>query len=211
VDAVNSNETAERFGKDVAAHEMTAMHDDGLYRHLRFKAPATGFYWFDLITWPGNLVVNGDMGTFTFSRVDDMFTFFRGDRINPGYWAEKVRAGSGIKIYSEDLFKQLVAERIEDYAEEHPGLAGAVKTEILNSDEIYYEDGARSLLAAFEHDGFTFADTWEWGLTDWSYHFLWCCHAIVWGISQYDGTSQTVAGVSTGSGRRRVETAELPA
>ena len=132
---MNSNETAERFGKDIAAHEMTVLHDDGLYRHLRFKAPAAGFYWFDLITWPGSLTVNGDMGSFAFSRVDDMFTFFRHDRINPGYWAEKIRAGSGIKQYSEDLFKQLVAEHIEDYAEEHPGLAEAVRSEILGSDE----------------------------------------------------------------------------
>ena len=179
-------ETARRFQADTAKHEMTVLHDDGLYRHLRFKAPQTGFYWFDLVTWPGCLAINGDMDSFTFSRTEDMFTFFRGSRINPQYWAEKVRAGRDIRRYSEDLFKQLVTEAIEDSAKDWPGLAEAVKSEILSSDEIYYDDGARSLLVSFEHDGFKFADTWEWDLSDWCYQFLWCCHAIVWGISRYD-------------------------
>jgi hypothetical protein len=33
---------------------------------------------------------------------------------------------------------------------------------------------------------FTFADTWEWDLRDYDWTFLWSCHAIVWGIREYD-------------------------
>jgi hypothetical protein len=34
--------------------------------------------------------------------------------------------------------------------------------------------------------GFRFTDTWEWGLKDYDHWFLWACHAIAWGIRQYD-------------------------
>jgi len=72
-------DTAERFKRDTKDHEMTVLHEDGLYRHLRFRKPAGGYseYWFDLVTWPGVLVIRGDMETFAFSRTEDMLAFFR--------------------------------------------------------------------------------------------------------------------------------------
>ena len=33
---------------------------------------------------------------------------------------------------------------------------------------------------------FTFTDVWEWEFKDYHWWFLWACHAIVWGIAQYD-------------------------
>jgi hypothetical protein len=215
--------TAERFAADVAEHEMTVLHDDGLYRHLQFirvaPNPKTGiperssFYWFDLVTWPGSLVINGDMGGFMFSRIEDMFEFFRTGRsygINPQYWAEKLPAGMRVKEYSFERFAQLVAEHIEDAARELPGLAEDVQAELLDHDHSGHETGAYQLLADYQYyadptrryacaaePDFEFYDTWEWDLTDWSYQFLWCCHAIVWGIGRYDGNTapaiQTVA------------------
>lgn len=83
----------ESFMRDVATHEMTVFRDDGLYRHIRFRRPNTMRTHFDLITYPGYLCYSGDMGTYVFSRLDDMFEFFRTDRdINPGYWSEKLQA-----------------------------------------------------------------------------------------------------------------------
>jgi hypothetical protein len=35
-------------------------------------------------------------------------------------------------------------------------------------------------------DVFEFSDSWEWDLTDYDWHFRVSCHAIVWGINQYD-------------------------
>src|ERR1700722_8964450 len=102
---------------------MTVLHDDGLYRHLRFirmveqedgSRKPTSFYWFDVITWPGCLTINGDMETFTFSRVTDMLEFFRGHEPNYGYWAEKARGGTQVRRYSDERFRQLVAEHLDD-------------------------------------------------------------------------------------------------
>src|SRR5690348_13144744 len=91
------------FLKDVSTHEMIVIRDDGANRHIRFKRPGTSCMYFDLITWPGYLCYTGDMGTYVFSRLEDMFEFFRTDRdynkrkgrelsINPKYWGEKLQA-----------------------------------------------------------------------------------------------------------------------
>ena len=186
-----------RFIKDTAEHAMTILHNDGLYRHLRFKKPGTRFYYFDLITWPGYLTIAGDMGTYTFERTEDMLTFFRGaGDINPHYWSEKIRAGTGTndriaREYSEDLFKKQVTEHLVEYLEwkdlskaEGKKLTEAVKREILNNGDTYHEQGARAALDDFDYDVFT--DTWEWDWSDYTVQFLWCCFAIRWGIAQFD-------------------------
>ena len=66
--------TEEQFLRDVAQHEMTVLHSDGLYRHVHFQQRSHSWnQWFDLVTWPGNLTIRGDMGTWTFSRVEDKY------------------------------------------------------------------------------------------------------------------------------------------
>jgi hypothetical protein len=179
----------ETTGRETKAHEMTVLRDDGLYRHVKFAKPQSGFYWFELLTWPGHLTINGDMGCFTFARVTDMFTFFRGDRINTTYWAEKVQGSrGGIEEYSEGIFREHVLEAISDHEEDFPGLADAVKEQIL--DELDgFEDNARELVRDFEFGSkphFRFVDAWEWDVKDYSIGFLWCCYAIQWGIAMYD-------------------------
>lgn len=198
-----SQDIAERFARDTANHQMTVLHDEGLYRHVRFKQPKTGFYWFDLATWPGRLAFTGDMDGYTFAREPDMFAFFRGGNrygINPGYWSEKVDGGRDrTKRYSEDRFRRLVTEHVAEHEEEFPGLVAAVKAEILDNDyavDLAFEDAARDALDTFrfQADGreFRFTDTWEWDLRDYDWTFLWCCHAIVWGIEQYDAARVAV-------------------
>lgn len=50
---------------------------------------------------------------------------------------------------------------------------------------LQFAEGARELLAELERLGVA-SDTWEWDLNDWDFHFVWCLHAIAWGIQQYD-------------------------
>jgi hypothetical protein len=186
-------DSATRFGNDVDLHVMDVRHNDGLYRHLGFsKSGNRSPYWFELVTWPGSLTIRGDMGAFTFARTDDMFGFFRTGRdINPGYWSEKLIATSGEKAYSEDVFKQHVTELAKVHAEgldpeEAADFMKAVTAEVLESYESGHEPGARQAIEDFEHDGFRFCDAWEWDLSDWTFQFLWCCHAIRWGVAQFD-------------------------
>lgn len=98
--------TENEFLRDVADHVMEVMRDDGVYRHIRFRKPGTMCMHFDLITWPGYLCYTGDMGTYVFTRLADMFEFFRTDReyaqrrgrrlaVNLSYWSEKLEAVNG--------------------------------------------------------------------------------------------------------------------
>lgn len=187
-------ESGERFAADVDEHTLTVLHDDGLYRHVRLAKPKSSFYWFDLVTWPGALAINGDMGGYMFSRVTDMFTFFRAasgwnsGAINPQYWAQKLTAHDGIKEYSEERFRQMVVETFVDAVkggDAPAGLGKALREEVLDEDTTY-EDGARQALCDFEFKEFRFHDTWEWDFAEYTHRFLWCCHAIQWGIEQYD-------------------------
>lgn len=200
-----SPDSEARFLGDTTEHVMEVLHDDGLYRHLRFHKPGTGLYWYDLITWPGSLTIHGDMGTYTFSRVADMFGFFRGDYINTSYWAEKCTAvdrNSGIKQYDEDKARKHVLQKIDDFLTadgedeadpEYADLWGRVAEEVLDEDVIYHEDTFRPALNRFRHGRFAFHDTWDWDLTDYTTQYLWCCHAIRHGIAQYDAAKAVAA------------------
>lgn len=129
--------TEAAFLKDVATHEMHVLMDNGVYRHIRFKRPGTGCMHFDLITYPGYLVYSGDMGCYVFSRMEDMFEFFRmgkndwnynrkgGLSINLGYWSEKLQAvdgnrtAAGATEFDEDRFKQAVMGDLVSWIREH--------------------------------------------------------------------------------------------
>jgi hypothetical protein len=159
-----NDDIAERFAADTPNHHMFVQHDDGLYRHLMFRDSRycndgewrvnNGFYWFDLITWPGTLVINGDCGTFTFSRVTDMFEFFRGYRVNPQYWAEKVRGETRVKSYCHELFRQEVKEAVAAAEENYPGVGAAVEERFfgpLAEWSTEYESEARRALEEFTY------------------------------------------------------------
>lgn len=146
--------SAARFASDTAHHEMTILHDDGLYRHLRFKQPDRGAYWFDLVTWPGALAFTGDVGSgYVFRRLDDMCEFFRnpgGYSINPSYWAEKVVAGKdGLSKYSTTKFQAFVDETVVKHEDEYPGLGKAITEALSNTYNPEYEEGAREFLRDF--------------------------------------------------------------
>src|SRR4051812_7199267 len=106
--------TRDQFLKDVERHKMSVKLSDGVYRHLRFSKPLDSNMWFELVTWPGYLTISGDMGTWAFSRITDMFEFFRSRNdgeleINSGYWSEKLQAGASggsrhSKVWDSDKF-----------------------------------------------------------------------------------------------------------
>lgn len=231
---VSERDMAERFQRETARHEMTILHDDGLYRHLRARKPGSGLYWFDIVTWPGSLAIRGDINSaYVFSRMTDMFEFFQGSRdgrINPDYWAEKLPEGRrSAQAYSENLllwhmrhalreeYEDFLASRLAEKAKEF-GLADvdqmwpeltkpchrqardhmrklrtAVRAHFFDDwwgCGTQYEDAVQRGLDEFSFvdDGhkFQFEGWQEWDLRDWDWSFLWACHAIVWGIAQYD-------------------------
>lgn len=205
--------TEPNFLKDVENHVMESIRDDGLYRHIRFRRPGTMCMHFDLITWPGYLCYTGDMGTYVFWRLDDMFEFFRTDqdcarrhgkqlRINLGYWSEKLQAVDGghrsgrPKEYSSAKFSRAVTERLIEWMR-HDGLDRDGRRELrqLVEDDVLaaaYDGEVRAFDAATGFCAnvggriFEFTDFWEYDLTEYTHHFIWCCYALAWGIQVYD-------------------------
>jgi len=210
--------TEAEFLQDVREHVMSVVRDDGVHRHVRFKKLGTYCMHFDLITWPGYLCYTGDMGTYVFRRLEDMFQFFRADRehrhlrdgqtlaINKSYWAEKVEAADrcdGIKKFSEERFTREVVEYLvrwirenayQTTKEERRELWGAVMDEVIGADGD--SGGYRKQAAAhdFNHrvnervGDFYFRDFWEHTVDDYTHRFVWCCYALAWGIAKYDAS-----------------------
>ncbi len=214
------NDVLPRFVKDIATHEMEIIHDDGVSRHIRFMRPSTSAYWFDIITWPGALTIDGDMGTFVFKRLHDMFEFFRADIqhgdntgrehfINPGYWSEKLAAvcRHGYEKFEPEVFRKRVKEEFDQWVEsEKPDddssrflreefelvakhVWACLEDEVLcaaDDGDIRAYDAAHGF--TFDQDGWQFdmRDCWEWNCKEYSFHFIWCCYAVVWGIQKYD-------------------------
>ena len=176
------------------------------------------------------------MGTYVFSRITDMFEFFRtktndwnynknGLSINPSYWAEKLRAvnnegmgkGSASKFSTEkftarikEWFERHFEEEIEQDAElakvddDNPltpkeqqelearqAKRDELWEEIENSVLCYDDEEYASMQAAysFEYEGkYLFQDFYEVNCNVYTYHYIWCLFAIVWGINQFDNS-----------------------
>jgi hypothetical protein len=192
---------AERYRADTAGHVMEIALDQGLYRHLRFRAPGSGFNWFEFITTPGQLTFRGDMGTYVFARDDDMFAFFELSRgINAHYRAEKVQAEdihSPVMEYSRDLLIQAVIEQFW-YSRENLENPAEVWREIREQllDDEYGPSGNETLAYSeamdFRHGGFEFYDVADWRLKAYSFNFLYALHAIVDGIRRYRARQTSV-------------------
>lgn len=202
--AMNSNLNLDRFLKDVESHVLAINLDNGVYRDITIKKPGSSDMHYNITTRPGYLMFSGDMGCFVFERLLDMFNFFRdsnGYRINPGYWHEKIQAqnkGSGIEEFSADKAERRINEHLEYFLEE------------LDLEDAEDQEKAKDAKSAVEdliykaHDfepelytalndwdpglagGLCFADWREMDFTDYSFHYLWACYAIVHAIKLYD-------------------------
>lgn len=195
----------ESFLKYVENHSMKIIRDDDLHRHLSFTNNGSSVYRFDLITWPGHLCISGDCGTYVFARIPDMFSFFRMDKndfnysekrglnINPGYWGEKLKSidkQGRYKDYYPEIFEEKIKEYFEDWEfeseDQKEDVWAEIEAEVLNNA---YDGETRAFDAAlcFESsNGHQFDDFWEVDSTDYTFHYIWCLYAIVYGIHMYD-------------------------
>lgn len=200
--------TQEQFDKDMATWTMEALRDDGLYRHLRFRLAGGGFRWFDIVTWPCKLVITGDCETFAFTSTTDMFEFFRqgGQRINPGYWQEKIVDGRERAVgFDADRFRDEVRRRRREAMREWKadGMGKddrrdaweAIESEVIEMIDDRHEAVACATVSNFDHYWYDSrheshritVDTDEWPrCRGFDFHYIWCCRAIAWAIAQYD-------------------------
>lgn len=208
--------TLVQFQKDIRNHKLTVKHDSGLYRHLMLS-DGTFLHQFHIITAPHVLTIRGDMGCYSFERIEDMFAFFRQSRdpfaINESYWAEKSvsedRHGH-VRIFDRSIFDERVKALCMDFIakkclshDEAERLLDGVKDALDDADaetdaafiralERYelIPDGEWKGQCPFD------SDIWQdLGGAGQTYHprFIWCLRAIRWGIGQYDAWKETEA------------------
>ncbi|WIB65304.1 hypothetical protein [Curtobacterium sp. MCBD17_040] len=193
-----------RFRTDTARHVMTISHDSSGYRHLMFRAPDTNFDWYELLTSPGLLTINGDMGTFTFTRDrDDMLGFFLNGRdearINPPYWAQKVaaegRRSTSVQDFGKEEYRAWLVDEFLDVADtlssdaERADLWATVEDTLIGG--VTSREEAHWNLDAWDDPRMPLEDWSEYfGGAVFSVHFLWCLWAIVAGLRQYAAAKQ---------------------
>lgn len=200
--------TLDRFMRDVGQHKMEIIRDDGVHRHLRFRAPGCSAYWFDILTWPGALCIDGDCGSHVFRRLTDMFEFFRatprdgeepGTYINAGYWSEKVVSGGkgydkGLEEFVPEIFRSEIVRQYRDYFRDSGQFTEAkegfqqLREEVLGMAD----DGEHVAMSAAYHFQIEntrhrpFEDISTSAFKQYTWHFIWCLRAIAWAIHQYD-------------------------
>ena len=204
---MKSEEAMNRFLDDVKTHEMKIIKDDGVYRSILFKRPDSGTYWFEITTWNRYLCISGDMGCYVFSRIEDMFDFFRMDdndfnkdrtkelNINAGYWGEKLQSigrNAGYKEFSEEVFERNVKECFDQYYEDEEDQAKKdecweeIERWVLGQGES--EEQSMKNAMDFDFKDFTLTDFWEYDCKTYTIHYLWALYAIVWGIQKYEAS-----------------------
>lgn len=195
---------AERFLRDVRNHHMTIEHDSGVHRSIHFGRTGSSHLYFRLVTWPGYLAVSGDSGCYTFSRLHDMFDFFRfagpeyekGDRINEGYWSEKLRAvdrSSGLEDFDEEAYIEAIRG---DMASHLSGMKlSDAKVVVREAGWHDLFDAPSSATEAIDRamawrcpvtDRRPFREFYDHRLTRTGFRLVWCMRAIQWGIKRYD-------------------------
>lgn len=198
----------EDFLEQTKAHTMEVLLDNGYYRHLKFTNNGSNIYRYDLITYPGGLVIRGDMGTYVFERLPDMFEFFRSEgklTINPGYWGEKLQTDerrSGYLQWSEKEAIESVYKYIDQFIESEDENWPQEIVDMLKKD-VQSLDLSGQWIAASELEHYNFFESDEsnefYEFTfdvydffdgssneEYSFHYIWCLWAIVYGILQYD-------------------------
>lgn len=201
-----------RVAVDLANHSVKVIRSDGLYRHWRCQNGDSWNQRFDIVTWPGSLCYTGDMGDYLFQRTDDMVAFMRGSWKSFGYAAEKCVAEGRTKIREfrsevmEELLEELVAERIAEIKrdggdrddlgrfikiEEHEYIVELKeKIEDIESACSDNSSGDKAMEAIYESGLFDGGDLPD--LEAFTYHFLWCLHAIGWLCERVDNAGNPI-------------------
>lgn len=183
--------TQEEFLADVASHRMAVELNRGLYRRLIFffsSGKSTYNQWFEIITWPGALVMSGQIGSWVFRREQDMFEFFRGKQISSDYWSEKVEAADrdGIREFDADEFRSDALMQLDNWDLDESKLAAARADLAEHLNPCDTEEELRRAWAEWEFDGEAFDPVDMPSGMVYTRRFLWACHAIRWAVEQYD-------------------------
>lgn len=188
----DAEESFLRFTKE---HVLEVLDEGAGMRRLVVRANKSWHYGFTITTWHNYLAITGDIGSYTFTRLPDMFEFFRSKDarggINPGYWEEKVVAADrhGTDEFDIDILRESIMEQYAD-TDDEDGKRVVNQTRVKALEAIAHVGGGHP--AGDEHEaiealqGTGIDEPWELSRRAYTIQFLNCCHAIVLAIRLYD-------------------------
>lgn len=128
------------------------------------------------------LFTSGDCGSFTFGEtICHIYTFFKGDNVNLGYWQEKVEASPRPLRYME-VDTDKVLKLLKEYFEEN---------EIEYNEDDFYKIGESNMYRAYDNlqeilEDYDISDSWQVAndiiedCRDWDSQFEYTCNVIQW-------------------------------
>lgn len=178
------NKIKKEFDNAVKNHVMTIELDQDIHRSILFKIPNDSELYFRINTWAGHLSISGDVGTYVFSRLDDMFEFFRDKPVNLNYWSEKLEApnhrSDDVKEWNENDFLKALRSDLEGNHTEND------INEILDDFIDVSSHEHEAWKAACDHEAISDEFGMDSSFKRFTARYIWICCAIVWAISEYD-------------------------
>lgn len=103
--------------KDLEHHVLTVKEETPAFRWYRFARPGTIHYSFDVIFFPGSMLVQGDMGEFWWQRTYDMEGWARSSIRDISYFSEKVIREIDTEEFSSEAAEELLREEYAQHVE----------------------------------------------------------------------------------------------
>lgn len=118
---------AKRINDDIVSVDLYHDEEKSIYLHIKLLFAYNKLYY------------TGDFGTYVFGKdIQNIFNFFKGERINASYWQEKCEAASD-PIIPDEVDLEKVEKEVRDYLEENEiEITDDIEKEI--SDYFYYMD-----------------------------------------------------------------------
>lgn len=156
-------------------HHVELLLNEGVYRHWRCSRIGSWTYGFSVVTFPGRLVVCGDIGFLAVERETDMIPWCRGSIDSIGYFAEKVPNEINVREYDPEVVAEWVAEQLRDEDVRLVADHWEVLTD-LAGDSDNYADKEYVMREIYESgivDGCDFPS-----FDNWMHGFLWCREGV---------------------------------
>jgi hypothetical protein len=184
---------AENAARAFAGHAVTVEHEHGLYRHYRCGKPDSSVYAFHVVTFPGRVIVSGDVGDMAWSRCPDMLEWAAGAIQSIGYFADKTWGSLRVKEWSPEVATAAVeeeyADRLHDLDDEQDAHKFLAKCRDVRADLLLaIENGYHAFTEAY------YGSAWYGGdfpgVEDYTAEFLWCREALEWFLAWYRATGR---------------------
>lgn len=181
------HENAVKAFKD---HVVEVKLEQGLYRHYRCGQPDTGIMHFHIVTFPGRLLVCGDIGDMVWERVPDMFAWAKNALHSTGYFEEKCWRTLKTKEYSADVAKESIryehewrTDELSEHEQELRKKVDAERDRLISAAD----EGEHAFVQAY------WDSEWYTGdfpsITDYTRSFLWAREALRWFFGNYKPTA----------------------